>query len=389
MAGKRSGTCFGSGRMMIKKIYVALIVFCFLLLLCVQAIDITKATQETIPNSDNRNGSVASTSEIGRLTLTVSTDYDQYADEFQTVGVTAKVGKQDGPATLVLEARDSSGKLVANQSRPLWDWDAAYFVLYPGEIGVHNITVKAFQNGNVVESYTTYNVISFWTTNTSFFLFAALASFAGLLISIGASKSDDAKTEILRFVFLSGIVVSILGALFFIQSPYGTASPIGLVALNQTQPIFSLSEAVWAFKVGGQLYVPLYVIVFGLIGGYIRYLYKTSRLLTDTERRMEIEEIRKYLVRQNNDHNIDKKIIFFESLRDVTLFFLAPILATVAWFLFSQWEPSESSIYLLAVISFASGLITTEIINAISQFARNNLSRSHSSDGAKNSNGAE
>ncbi|MGH9963997.1 MAG: hypothetical protein ACRD5E_04090 [Nitrososphaeraceae archaeon] len=166
------------------------------------------------------------------MTLTVSTDYDLYADEFQTVGVTAKVGKQDGPATLILESRNSGGELVANQSRPLWNWDAAYFVLYPGEIGLHNITVKAFQNGNVAESFTTYNVVSFWTTNTSTFMFAAMASFAGLLISIGVSKTDDAKAEILRFVFLSGIVVSILGALFFIQSPYGTASPIGLVALR-------------------------------------------------------------------------------------------------------------------------------------------------------------
>lgn len=138
-------------------------------------------------------------------------------------------------------------------------------------------------------------------------------------------------------------------------------------------------NADWAFKVG-QLYIPIYVIVFGLIGGYLRYLYKTSRLLTDEQLKKEIQGIKEYLSTQDPDaKDVTQKVIFFESLKDVALFFLAPILAIVAWFLFSQWEPTGNSVYLLALISFASGLTTTEIVNTVTDFARKNLTNEKSS----------
>ena len=84
--------------------------------------------------------------------------------------------------------------------------------------------------------------------------------------------------------------------------------------------------------------------------------------------------MKKYLIEQGIT-DVSQRLIFFESLRDLALFFLSPILAVVVYFLFSQWEPIADSPTVLAVFSFASGLVTTEIVNAISDFTTSNLSK--------------
>ena len=179
-----------------------------------------------------------------------------------------------------------------------------------------------------------------------------------------------------------------LSSLVFTTCPIGDESPIGLGHLtNQTAieridrpAITRFGRPQWVFNVGGVMYIPIYVIVFGLIGGYLRYLYKTSRLLTDEDLRKEREDVKKYLSAQGVS-DAGRRLIFFESLKDVALFFLAPILATVVWFLFSQWKPIEDSPTVLAVFSFASGLVTTEIVDKISEFTKTNLGERTSAPG--------
>jgi hypothetical protein len=198
-------------------------------------------------------------------------------------------------------------------------------------------------------------------------LLISVASFAGLLILITVSKQENAIQEVLRFVFLSGIVISILLSLIFTGLEIGKSSPIGLTKIKVNQTATESINDQWVFNVGGYLQIPIYVVVFGLIEGYLRYLYKTSRLLIDEDLRKEKENMRRYLIEQGIT-DVSKRLIFFESLRDIALFFLSPILAVVVWFLFSQWEPIAASPTILAVFSFASGLVTTEIVNAISDF---------------------
>ncbi|MPZ07021.1 MAG: hypothetical protein GEU26_11515 [Nitrososphaeraceae archaeon] len=310
------------------------------------------------------------------ISLNVVPESSEYT-ELQSVEIFVRVYTEEGGLRkLVLEVRNSSGQVV-HESSQLINVNKWKFFLHPGQVGTYNVTVKAIQNGNDEEVSTSFNVVSIYNTSTVRFLLISVASFVGLLILITVAKRDNATQEVLRFVFLSGIVVSILLSFIFTGLEIGKGSPIGLTKVDANQTGIESSSDQWVFNVGGELYIPIYVVVFGLIGGYLRYLYKTSRLLIDEDLRKEKEDMKKYLIAQGitDVTDLTQRLIFFESLRDVALFFLSPILAVVVWFLFSQWEPIAGSPTILAVFSFASGLVTTEIVNAISNFTKSNLSK--------------
>jgi hypothetical protein len=304
------------------------------------------------------------------FSLNIISKYETYIAEFQNAKILVRIGKEvNSSVWLELEQRNSSGTLLHEISQLVTN-TTREFTLHTGDIGTYNITVRAILNGEEQIAHTTYRVISVWDSSTVRFSILALAFFGALLVLIGISKQDTGKEEILRFVFLSGIVGSMLSSLIFTQFPVGDDSPIGLV--NPPPEVTELGK--WVINIGGLFYIPVYVIIFGLIGGYLRYLYKTSRLLTDEDLRKEREDIKNYLTAQSVS-DADRKLIFFESLKDVALFLLAPILAIVVWFLFSEYDPIKDSPSLLAVFSFASGLVTTEIVNSISGFIKNNMSR--------------
>lgn len=259
------------------------------------------------------------------------------------------------------------------------------FAIQPAGTGRYNITVTAISN-NVSESASiTIDVISVFLTSTVIFLYVALGFFTALIILIFKSKTQDSILEILRFVFLSGIVASLLASLLFTDLEFGDNSPIGLVKAKEGNS----SVLEWAFNLGGirdelngnrigGLNIPVYVVVFGLVGGYLRYLYKTSRLLIDDDLKKERNKMIEYLKETyggTGEVEIKRKAVFYQSLTDLSLFFLAPILAIVVWFLFSQWEPLENSPSVLAVFSFASGLVTNEIVGKITDFTKDNLQK--------------
>jgi hypothetical protein len=324
-----------------------------------------------------------------RLSLNLQTPYDEYTS-FQNVEIWARVNPQEGqPVKLLLEEKNSTGdtvyKITQITNRPFF-----HFLLHSDKIGVYNVSVTAVRGGDTESSYITFKVISILETNTVRFLTLALIFVGGLLIIISISKKNDTREEVLRFVFLSGIVGSILCSFLFTDIEFGKNNPVGLVRLNKVQ-IDQLNQLAqnetniiaagqigeiqqWVFDIGGALAIPVYVVVFGLIGGYLRYLYKTSRLLIDPELRAENQDVRKYLTEQGVS-DVERRAIFFQALKDIALFFLAPILAIVVWFLFSQWEPISDSPTLLAVFSFASGLVTTEIVDRISDFTKENLEK--------------
>ncbi len=109
-----------------------------------------------------------------------------------------------------------------------------------------------------------------------------------------------------------------------------------------------------------------FTVFFGLLSGHIRYLYKTSRLLIDDELNRENDKTEMNLTKEDLlNIEITRRILFFQSLKGISLFFLNPLLAILVWFLFSQWQPISHSSLVLATFSFASGLTTTEIINAV------------------------
>jgi hypothetical protein len=92
----------------------------------------------------------------------------------------------------------------------------------------------------------------------------------------------------------------------------------------------------------------------------------------------EKEEKEKFVVKKEDtdkiiiyalEHDPVVKGTFYSSLYDVALIFLAPLLAAAVWFLIIQngVDPLKG-IFVLAVVSFAVGLATTNVVDALVNF---------------------
>ncbi len=172
-------------------------------------------------------------------------------------------------------------------------------------------------------------------------------------------------------------------------------TPIFKYEVNQSSDQNAGSFAEWTLNVGGNqisnytqgISIPIYVLVFGFIGGYLRYLYKTARLKTINSPLREIrldgnnarvildndKEIYRFTVKKDDGTKIYQNLswrswLFYQSLEDLSLLFLAPLLAVAVWFLLVQ--AGTSGIYTLALASFTIGLVTYEVIRALLRFIR-------------------
>ena len=87
------------------------------------------------------------------------------------------------------------------------------------------------------------------------------------------TADDTYLPEVLRFISLSLIALTPAVFFFFVQSEFGTNSPIGLVK-DSRDTNSSLTQ--WVINVGGNksdnyssgLQIPFYVFAFGIAGGY-------------------------------------------------------------------------------------------------------------------------
>ena len=110
------------------------------------------------------------------------------------------------------------------------------------------------------------------------------------MVIIKSKTISMAVGEILRFVLITGIVVSPIIALLFSDSEYGVNSPIGLIMRSQGDRSDQAGNE-WVISVGGVksdnytsgILIPVYVFIFGIVGGYLRYLYKTASLRFNVE----------------------------------------------------------------------------------------------------------
>jgi hypothetical protein len=226
---------------------------------------------------------------------------------------------------------------------------------------------------------TTFKVVHLFHTQTAYMIYLSIGFLAALMLLIAIGIRNLAIDEILRFIFLSGMVGSILLGFLVSDNQFGTRSPIGIVIKSTS------NGNEWVLNIGGGpasptgkpaynigLQIPIYVLVIGLVGGYLRYLYKTSKLMTDNELIKERRKIKKLLA-QENTRNIARRIAFYQSLKDIVLLFLSPLIAVAVWFLISQWRPTENSVYLIGLICFAASLLTVEIVNTMIRFTKGYL----------------
>jgi hypothetical protein len=186
----------------------------------------------------------------------------------------------------------------------------------------------------------------------------------------GKKEGESLMTtyKILRFIFITGMVSSILGGLMVTEVEVGPNSPVGLV-LKQVfdtneNPQFDENSGLpireWVINVGGNIVgnartfvinVPFYVVLLGLLGGYLRYLSKAASKSYphQPERIPDEKNSQEFAVRTEAE------------LSEIAL---APLLATIVWLLLSQGQPT-ANIYWLAAVSFSVGLVTKEIMDSI------------------------
>jgi hypothetical protein len=212
--------------------------------------------------------------------------------------------------------------------------------------------------------------------------------FAGLIILAVKGVNNPILSEVLRFVFISGIIFSVLFSFIFINEELSGFAPVGIVKkpeqlppeqvpidMNAPENIIEeetyYGDGQWVINIGGQppdyiygIQIPISVLIFGILGGYLRYLYKTSKLRFSSKD-SEGSETTKENQRLN---------LFYASLEDIALLFLAPLLAIAIWFLLDQMGiQGQDAIQTIAVVSFTIGLITEEAVQALIKFSKSVL----------------
>lgn len=159
------------------------------------------------------------------------------------------------------------------------------------------------------------------------------------------------------FFILTIFTVVIVVTLFFMPSPIGVTSPFGLV-INQDVS----NETQWVINIGGQpisdtlryaggIQIPIYVIVLSFLGAYVYFLIQVPKLVKLRENSKLVNGALPYLVR----------------------FFMAPLLAVALYLVL--WQLEVRGTFILAAISFATGLIIEQVTERIIEFARGTIGK--------------
>jgi hypothetical protein len=319
--------------------------------------------------------------------------------------------------------------------------------------GIYKIIAKTRQNAGQQTASITIKVTDLFKSVPAFFVYLAIVFVLGLVILILIPPKSHSTVEIFRFICITGIVLSALSSLLLTDLQIGYNSPVGLVISSTSNQTATSNIVEWALNIGGSpinnfsqgILIPIYVVVLGLVGGYLRYLYKSARLKTinsplreillfrwdnvpgtdsntlrsflkerfdikwlvsqefkksNNNQLLTIEtgsnllkielnqdtqsakasidnmEIYRFSAREENGINIYQSLswrswLFYQSLEDLSLLFLAPLLAIAVWFLLVQ--AGISSNLTLALSSFTVGLVTDEVIRALLNFIRRTL----------------
>ena len=175
-----------------------------------------------------------------------------------------------------------------------------FFGISLWEFGKYNITGSIVTNSsNTPYSYTIIELIP-WTQKQFFpFFIASVLSFLAIIIISAVTKIRiKIYSEALRFLFISALVFSVVATFLFVNEEVGSFGPFGLVTTKD--PITPSSASQWVINIGGSrannyelgVNIPVYVFLFGIAGGYLRYLYKTAKM-----RPSVVQSSEKYLLK--------------------------------------------------------------------------------------------
>ena len=289
--------------------------------------------------------------------------------------------------------------------------------------------ISATIDGNTI-AITKISFNEFYQTKLGIGIIVTIVPIVALLVLIGINprKWPVTAAEPSRFALLSLCSLIPIISLIAADVQLGQDGVAGLVlqeiskdslSPNLQNINFSSLDSIeimhfnWVMHFGGNVFdnyqsgivVPVYVLFFGMIGGYLRFLYKTQRgwfinramyeikrtdiEMTENELRHKANE--EFTKADANSENtpIGKRIIFNNSMEDLSLIFLPPILAVASYFLLLQGglNPIEGW-PTFAVVSFAIGLISNEIIHKLESFAHSTLNDSEKNVTSKSSDNA-
>jgi hypothetical protein len=180
-----------------------------------------------------------------------------------------------------------------------------------------------------------------------------------------SKESKFRQAEIFRFIALTGISLSLISIFIFIETEISPDGPVGLVKVNNNGEPSNKAITPWAVNIGGSrdnnyqsgLLIPSYVIVLGLGGSYMRYLHKAySRIEDSKERQAEREEYEK-----------TETGFMRYSIGELADILLAPVIAIAVWLIVYQ---EIASVFMLGALSLTVGLVTTDIIRGLQNFAK-------------------
>ena len=200
---------------------------------------------------------------------------------------------------VIIEVLDSNNRVVYKTSSFPVNGTYRADIQNTLEPGKYTINVR-LDNTNE-GSWTSFQTVNYWGTWSFYSIIGGLICIA-LLAAINAVGIRNIRIiEVTNFMLFSGILLSTLLTVFFADVDLGPNSPIGLVLQTHGQVGGDASQGStqWIINVGGSqrnnyedgLAIPLYVVVFGIIGGYLRILYgaATSRRSQTSTEFKEIE----------------------------------------------------------------------------------------------------
>jgi hypothetical protein len=174
-----------------------------------------------------------------------------------------------------------------------------------------------------------------------------------------------------QFIFFTILAFTPIAALALTDVELFPNAPVGLIikpsAVVTSQNV-TQSVGEWMINIGGSssdkyklgIQIPIAIIIFGIGGGYLRYLFSQA------EKRSK-NAVREGTMRQDS-YSIHSHVVFQEILFDVALLFLSPLLAIAVWLALVQG--GLTSAFTLAAVSFVIGLVTKEAGRALVGFAR-------------------
>jgi len=282
----------------------------------------------------------------------------------------------------------------------------------PEKSGIY--LVEARSDSGSFDSFNV-NVVDFTSTIQFAILVVSIAALIILLVilsSINTGKGNITISafRVARFSLITIITFGMISFFIFSDIEYGRGSPVGIVLheFAEEKAFDKPLKLDWVLHIGGVsqenylagLTIPIYVIIFGVFGGYLRFFYYTANKwlkkemmgeLTDREFKIDPETEKDELVDgeqipYNKGVEFDEimsragKGIFDETLGrvltnrvmgDLSLLFIAPILAVMMYFVLSQSGLDEGeNTWTFAVTSFAAGLFTETVITKLSNMAK-------------------